>query len=117
MTQLALKLKSYGGRVSIVDNGNLRKRILYILISSGGALALLYVLMLGTMVFNIVERRSLEADARTLSNEVNELELTYLSATNKVDLALSASLGFKETRATFATRKSLGSIEVSGNDL
>ncbi|MEJ0002369.1 MAG: hypothetical protein WDN09_04385 [bacterium] len=48
------------------------------------------------------------------------MELTYLAESNKVDLALSYSMGFKETKATFATRKSLkslGSVKVSNNEL
>ena len=117
MTQLALKLKSYGNKVNIIDNSDFSKRIFYILLTSGGAMAVLYVILLGAMVFNIVERRSLETQARTLASEVGNLELTYLSATNKIDLEFSAALGFKETHATFATRKSLGSLKVPGNDL
>ena len=117
MKQVSLKLKSYVGNVSIVDNNNLEGRIFYILLLSMGALALIYIFLLGNMVFNIIERRTLETKARSLSNEVGDLELTYLSMSNKVDLALSASLGFKETKATFATRKSLGSIKIARNDL
>jgi hypothetical protein len=58
-----------------------------------------------------------EADARKLSNEVLELELTYLDKSNKIDFALAESLGFKETKANFATRKSLGSIKFAKNEL
>ena len=64
------------------------------------------------MVLNIVERRSLETDARSLSNEVRSLEVIYLSLSNNIDLPLSHSLGFQETKATFATRKSLSSISL-----
>ena len=83
------------------------KLILNIIFCSFGALAFLYVLFLGNMVGNIIERRSLEANARALSSEVKDLELTYLSMSNNVDLALSHSMGFQETKITFATRKSL----------
>ena len=83
------------------------KLILNIIFCSFGALALLYVLFLGNMVGNIIERRSLEANARALSNEVKDLELTYLSMSNNVDLAFSRSMGFQETKITFATRKPL----------
>ena len=51
-----------------------------------------------------------EAQERILSSEVSDLELNYLSMSNKVDLALGHSLGFTEIKATFATRKSLGSL-------
>ena len=87
------------------------------LLISFGALGLFYVLILGSMIFDITERKSLEARARTLSNEVLNLELTYLDISNKVDLTLAESLGFKETKANFATRKSVGSIKFAKNEL
>jgi hypothetical protein len=71
-------------------------------------LALLYFLFLGNMVKNIIERRSLEANANMLSNQVRDLELTYLSMSNNIDLPLSYSMGFQETKIVFATRKALG---------
>lgn len=86
---------------------------------SFGTLALLYVLLLGNMVRNIVERRSLETGMRALSSEVGNLELAYLSASNSVDLNFSHSLGFKETKTIYATRKSLGfgNVKVLQNEI
>ena len=98
MKQASLKLKSYAGNVSIIDNGNLQKRILNFMLWTLGVLILGYVLLLGNMVFNIVERKALEGRALTLSNEVGNLELEYLSVSQKVDLNLAYSLGFKETK-------------------
>ena len=81
------------------------------------------------MVKNIIERRSLEASAWTLASEVRDLELAYLNMSSGVDLSLSHSMGFKETQATFATRKkagetlglvgekNFGSVKVVPNDL
>lgn len=74
-------------------------------------LALLYVLLLGNMVFNILERRTFEADARALSNEIGELELVYLSMSSEVDLNLGQAMGFKEIKPKFAVRKSFGSLD------
>ena len=102
--------------VSMVNN-NVERLALNIIFSSFGILALLYVLFLGNMVKNIIERRSLEAEARAYSSEVGNLELIYLSMSNDVDLDLSYSMGFKEAKVTFATRKSLGSINTPQNDL
>ncbi len=75
---------------------------------SFAALALIYVLVLGSMVSNVVARRSSELQARTLESEVTEMELSYLSLSNKVDLDLSHSLGFQEIKPNFTTRKSIG---------
>ena len=69
------------------------------------------------MVFNIAERRTLEKEALALTNEIGNLELSYLSISSSVDLALSSSMGFKETKATFATRKALGSLNLDKNEI
>jgi len=125
MKQMSLKLNMYVKNVNVIDN-NIERLILNIIFWSFGALALLYVLFLGNMVRNIVERRSLEINALSLSNEVGNLESTYLSLSNGVDLNLSSSLGFKEVKATFATRKALGlnstgesfgNVKIAPNDI
>ena len=117
-------MKSYAGGINIVNNNNMQACMLNILLLSFGIFAFIYVLFLGNMVMNIVERRSFEADARVLSSEVGDLEFAYLSMSNNVDLALSYSLGFKEIKANFATRKALGflptvssSVKIVQNDL
>lgn len=107
MRYISSKINIHIRSVSIINN-NIERLILPVVFWSFGALAILYVLLLGNMVMNIIERRSLEVSARDLSNEVGDLELTYLSLSNKVDLVLANSLGFKETKTTFVTRKSLG---------
>lgn len=108
MRQASLKLKMYMGRVDIIDNNNLEKRVLYMLLTSFAIFAFFYVIILGNMVFSIIERRAFEKDAIALSNEVGDLELTYLKLSNKVDLNLAHSLGFKEIKPNFAIRQSFG---------
>jgi len=126
MKTIAIKMRAYTGGVSIVNNNNLEKRLFNFTLACLGSLALLYILILGNMITNIVERRSSESTARTLESEVRNLELAYLSMSNDIDLDFSYSLGFKETKATYATRKSLGygtardsfgSVNNSQNDL
>ena len=119
MRQISLKFNMLVKSVSIINN--IEKLIFNTIIWSFGALVLLYLIFLGNMVKNIVERKSLEANAHVLGSEVIELELTYLSMSNDIDLNLSYSMGFKETQATFATRKTLGfrsitDSKVSQND-
>ena len=106
---MTLQLKMYAGSISLVNN-NIEKTVFRVIVWSFAALTLWYVILLGNMVMNIVERRSLEKEALTLSSEVADLELTYLSLANTIDLAYSHALGFKETNIIFATRKSLGSL-------
>lgn len=117
MKQASLKLKNYANNVTIVNNGNLHGMILHLMLFAIFALALVYVLVLGNMVFNIVERKSMESKAHALSNEVGDLELQYLSISQKIDLNLAYSLGFKETKTKFAVRKPLGSISMAKNEI
>jgi len=122
MKQISSKLNMYTKGVSVM-HGNIERAILNIIIFSSITLVFLYMIFLGTMVKNIIERRSFEADARNLSSEVRDLEATYLSMSSNVDLALSYSLGFQEVKTTFTTRKSLGfgqnldSVKTAQNDI
>ena len=124
MRQISSKLNMYVRSVGVVNN-NIEKFIFNIIFGFFGILALLYILFLGNMVKNIIERRSLEANAHTLSNEVRDLEVAYLSMSNDIDLTFSHSLGFQEPKKTFITRKVLGlgfqesfeSVKITQNDL
>ncbi|MFH1608774.1 MAG: hypothetical protein ABH951_02010 [Patescibacteria group bacterium] len=117
MKTLTLKINSYTKSRRVVNN-NLQKNIFRTILFSFGALAICYVFVLGNTVFNIVERRSLESNARVISNQVGELELQYLTLSNNIDLAFAESKGFKELNIKkFATRKSLGSISFAKNEL
>lgn len=118
MRQATLKLKMYAKNVNIIDNNvEVQKMILNTMFYILGGLALVYVFILGNTVVNIVQRRALEKQELTLSNEVSNMELSYLSLSGSVDLALSSSMGFKQTKATFATRRSLGSLKLASNEI
>jgi len=113
MKALAIKINTYKTGVNIVNNNNLERRILNIMLVILGALTLCYVIFLGNTVFNIVERQSFSKESQILSNEVGKLELEYISISNKVNLALATSLGFKESKEKqYTTRKSLGYMPV-----
>ncbi len=105
--------------ISIVHH-NPDRLIFHTLLATLGLLALAYVIILGNMVFNIVERRALEEEARALASEVSDLELDYISRMSGVDLNFAYSLGYKEVKPRFATRKSLGAlpnINLAKNDI
>ena len=109
MRQATLQLKTRIQNVNIMNNNiEIRKIILNTMFFALSGLALLYVLILGNIVFDIVQRKALEKEMLALSNKVGDLELSYLSISNSVDMVLSSSMGFRETKAAFATRKSLG---------
>ena len=118
MRTAAIKINTYARNINIVNNNNLNRRILNILLGSIGALALCYVIFLGNMVFNIIERKSLETEAHTLSNAVNDLEIQYLSKSNKIDLSLANSMGFIEaTQKKYVAHKYVGSLKIAKNEL
>ena len=117
MKKVAKQVKIYANNVNIVDNNNLQKRIFYMLLVSFGVLAICYVLILGNIIFNIVERQNLGVQTKNLSNEVGNLELKYLAMSNQIDLALSQEMGFKETQTNFAIRKSLSAAKFTTNEL
>ncbi len=108
MKTTSIKIKNYVNNVDIIVDNDLQYKIFNMMLLSFGALALCYVLILGNMVFNIVERKVMEKEALALSNEVGSLELSFLTLSNKVDLNLSYSLGFKEVKPKYAVRKSFG---------
>lgn len=109
MRAISSKLNIYIKSIGVINN-NIEKLVLNIILGSFGVLALLYVLFLGNMVKDIIERRVFEADARSLESEVQSLEVTYLAMSSNIDLNLSYSMGFKETKTTFTSRKSLGYV-------
>lgn len=109
MKQMALQLKTRVKNVNLTNNNvEIEKVVLKIMLSILAALAFWYVFIIGNMVFDIVQRKALEKEALALSNEVGNLELSYLAISDSIDMTLSQSMGFRETKATFATRKYLG---------
>ena len=115
---MGLKLKMGMRNVNITNNNvEMSRMILNTMLFALAALAFWYVLILGNMVFDIVQRKTLEKEMLTLANEVGQLELSYLSVSGDMDLLLSTQMGFKEIKATFATRKSLGSLNPGFNEI
>jgi len=117
MKKVNQKIKS-AVNVNVVNNNNLQKRMVHYMIMAFGLLAVFYILVLMNMVWNIVERKSLQADARNLTNEVGALELKYLTLSDEVDVGMSYKMGFREVKPTFATSsKSLGTLAKVSNEI
>lgn len=96
----------------VLDN-NLQKKIAFSMFWIFGFLVLAYILFLGNTIFNIVERKTLQASSLELTNEVGNLELEYLSISNNIDLSLADQMGFRETQDKhFAVRRALGSLNI-----
>lgn len=109
MREAKIKIKNYAEDISIIDNQiNLRSKFFYFIIISFAIFAFFYLLILGNMVSNIIERKTVELETRELSTEVADLESSYSLLINNIDKESSLALGFKEINPTFTNRTSLG---------
>ena len=86
------------------------ERTTFVLLSLGAGVSFfLYLFLVGSTIFNVVERKNAEITNRSLETSVSELELVYLSESKRIDMALAKTLGFKEAnRPAFASRATLG---------
>lgn len=99
-----------------VKNSNLREKLLNSVFVSFGFLACVYVFILGNMVFYIIEKKNLENETKSLVNDINDLEFSYLSSSSNIDKNYAESLGYKNIKSEFAIRKTFGFYNTS-NDL
>lgn len=100
MQKINKQIRKYSN-VSINSQDDIEKKIFNMMIVSLGVLALVYVFLISNIVFSIVERNSLNVKNSLLSSEVGELELEYLSVSQKIDLNFAYQNGFKETKTEF----------------
>jgi hypothetical protein len=111
MKKATIKIKKNIQNVNITNNNiEMSRVVLNTMLLTLALLAILYFLILGNTVFNIVQRKNLEKEELGFSSDVGSLELSYLSVSNSVDIALSSSMGFVSTQPTqvnYAVRKSL----------
>ena len=117
MKQTALKIKNYASNINVVNNNDLNKKIFNFISVSFGISFVFYILLVGTTFFNIAERKVLEKEAHVLASQVGDLELSYLSLYNKMDVSLSYTMGYQEVKPSFATRVPLGAIKFAKNEI
>lgn len=118
MREASIKIYHRIQNTSITANNlDMSKVILRSLLAVIGLFGLVYILLIGLLVLNIVERKDLEKQTQALSTELSELELEYLALSASINQELSKSMGFHEIPPSFATRKSLGSLVWNGNEI
>ena len=89
----------------IAQNNNTKKVLFHVLIMSSVLLFAVYIYLVGSITFNVVARKSLENTVTTLTDKVNNLEITYLSEINKTDKNYALANGFVEVSGNiFASR-------------
>lgn len=100
-----MKIKKITQQIPSDDNS--RRQMFRILVGSLGALCLCYVYLIGSITFNVLARKSLEAEARVVSSKVSQLELEYIALSNSIDAKYGIDNGFVEAKGTlFASRDS-----------
>jgi hypothetical protein len=99
-----MKINTAKNNRAILNNNDMNRRVFFIVLSLFGIVAGLYVYFLGTIVFGVLERRTVATEAQTMRQEVNDLQIRYLSLNNSINLGLASSLGFTEAKgALFAS--------------
>ncbi len=105
MKQASIKVKNYMEKVDTIDQSiDLRSKFLYGIFSMFILFSFLYMIVLGKMVFSIIERKTVDLEARNLANEVADLEASYLVLVNNLDKESSVALGLQEVKPVFANR-------------
>lgn len=108
MRQNILKINTYASNLSIINNSNLENKLFKLMLGILGFLAVSYIFIIGNITLNIIERTALLESEHVIANELGDLELQYLALSSKVDLNLAYSMGFREAKASFATRNTDG---------
>ena len=96
----------------IVENINTQRVLLRILIISSVVLCAVYMYLIGSITFNIIARKSLETTVATLSDKVNQLEITYLANVNKADKNYALSNGFVEVKDNIFASRDVNNVAI-----
>lgn len=115
MNRINVNINKYANNATVINHVDLNARILKFIFYAFGILALGYVFILGNLVTNIIERRTLEVEARELTNVLSSLELEYLEKGSAIDLEYSHNLGFKDTKIFYATRLNVDNVKLAKN--
>jgi hypothetical protein len=104
---------------AVVDNNDLGKKMF---LAASGALMItlsLYVFFVGKTIVNIIHRKAAESEVRSLSAQVSNLEIQYISLAKNIDLDMAKTLGFSESKDTYfaARRSTVGALATTANEL
>lgn len=97
----------------LTQNIRTQKSIFRTLVIGISLLFIVYIYLIGSITFNLVARKSLEASVATLNDSVNKLDLAYLDKLNKIDKNYALSLGFVETEnSIFVMRNNINHVAI-----
>ncbi len=75
------------------------------LMSTFCVLSVVYMYFLGTIIVNIINRKTVDQEIRTLTSDIGTLELRFLSRTRELDLAYAQTRGFVEPQKIYFAQK------------
>lgn len=62
-------------------------------------MCVLYIFFMNETVFNVAKRASFEQDIAARASEISDLEFSYITAQNDIDMNLAYQLGYKDVTA------------------
>jgi hypothetical protein len=90
---------------NIVSDYYTRKKIFRALISMIVVLSLCYVYFIGSTIFSVLARKSLETNAKELASRVGQLEVKYIQLSGSIDSEYGETIGFIDAgNMIFASR-------------
>lgn len=81
------------------------ERQVWILGSVASALVFVYLLLVGTTVYNTLGRQRAEREIAEVTSKLSEMEFSYLNLKAKVNLELAREMGFVETDNVIVAKK------------
>lgn len=97
----------------VIENTNTQRILFKVLVALIITLSVVYIYLIGSITFNVLARKTLENQSRTIGSRVSALELTYLNTANKIDKSYAGALGFVDAHDNiFATRTATSRVAV-----
>lgn len=99
--------------------GSTMRNLFMTLSLSLGFVLMLYMYLVGSIIFGVIERKHIETSIREYKSSIAGLETEYPRLAGNITLSRAYELGFKEaTNQIFISRKgSLKPITLSGNEI
>ena len=73
--------------------------------------------IIGSITFNVLARKALENTVRTLSDNVSQLELSYLNNSNQIDKSYALAKGFVDVDHNIFATRTLRLVSLYANKL
>lgn len=78
------------------------------LVAVFGLLVGTYLILIGTTVYNTLERQRAEKQISKITSELSEMEFSYLNLKAKINPELARSLGFVEVESVVIAKRNVG---------